>query len=206
MNNDKVYAQQFKMIYDLFSGIKIKVFKNNSWIEIGKFKDAGPLNWKYLVAELPANNSDTLFVRLEFVPDNFMIDYVGFDTTQSKDEISTILINPIKISDGKGNCSDALFSYINANDSLYLKTEPGDSYTFYYFIPGKSNTEQTFFISSKGYYNEWIRGNWINNLDTSYSFNLYNVKGTLSRLAKSWIENSDLLEKEFFHSKFSLKE
>lgn len=206
MNNDKAYAQQFKMIYDHFSGIKIKVLINNVWVEIGKFKDAGPLNWKYLVAELPVNSSVPLLVRLEFIPDNFMIDYVGFDTTQCTNQISTSIIDPTKILDGNENCSESLLTYINKDDSSYLKTEPGDSYVFCYSVTRKSNSEQTFLISSKGYYNEWIRGSWINNSNTTYSFNLYDINGTLSQLADSWIENSDLLEREFFHSKFLLKE
>lgn len=206
MNEDKYYAKQFKMIYDLFSGIKIKVLRNNVWVEIGKFKDAGPLNWKYLVAELPANDSNTLCVRLEFIPDNFMIDYIGIDTIQSNYKVSTRVLYPSQVLDGNGNCSDSLLNYINNDDSKYLKTEPGDSYTLHYSISPKINSEQTFLISSKGYYNEWIRGSWINGSNDSYSFNLYDVNGTLSQLAKSWIENSTILEREFFHSKFSLKE
>lgn len=207
MNIDPIYAGQFKMIYDAFSGIKIKLFDNGLWKEIGKFKDAGPLNWKYLAAELPASNSDSLFIRLEFIPDNFMIDYIAFDTTTAtNNNIATELIYPIEVTDGNGNNSDSLLSYIIDDDQNYLKTEPGDCYYLNYALPLKNNCEQTFLIYSKGYYNEWIRGSWINNKNDLYTFNLYDVKGTLSYLADSWIENSKLLESEFFHSKFSLKE
>jgi hypothetical protein len=61
-------------------------------------------------------------------------------------------------------------------------------------------------INSRGYYNEWIRGSWIRNYDESLSFNLYDINKTLFNLAESWIENHELLENEFFHSKFILKE
>ncbi|MBK7632060.1 MAG: hypothetical protein IPJ23_15390 [Ignavibacteriales bacterium] len=207
MNNDSVYASQFKMIYDAFSGIKIKLFDKGFWKEFGKFKDAGPLNWKYIAAELPESNSDTLLIRLEFIPDNFMIDYIAFDTTTSANiKIATELIYPVEVTDGNGNDSDSLLSYINNDDQYYLKTDPGDCYYLNYNIPKNNNCEQTFLIYSKGYYNEWIRGSWINNKNDLYTFNLYDVKGTLRFLADSWIENSELLEREFFHSKFSLKE
>ncbi len=206
MNEDAVYASQFKMVYDEFSGIKIKIFNNGSWDNLGEFKDAGPLNWKYIAVNLPAYNSDTLLLRLEFIPDNFMIDYIAIDTTASPQDIKTKIIYPCEITDGRGNLRDSLLEYIKNDDLNYLKTEPGDSYYLNYNVPGKNNCEETALIYSKGYYNEWIRGSWINNKDARYTFNLYDIQGTLSYLADSWIENSEILEREFFHSRFSLKE
>ena len=207
MNEDPVYASYFKMVYDEFSGIKIKMLDNGCWKYVGKFKDAGPLNWKYIASQLPSCNSDTLQLRLEFIPDNFMLDYIAFDTTSHpNDYITTSTIYPCKISDGNGNPDDCLLDYVKTDDSSYLITEPGDSYYLDYNISVKSNCKQTALIYSKGYYNEWIRGSWINNNNDHYSFNLYDIKGTFSQLADSWIENSELLEREFFHSRFSLKE
>jgi hypothetical protein len=207
MNEDSLYASQFKMVYDQFSGIQIKIFDNGCWKSLGKFKDAGPLNWKYIAAQLPASNSDSLLVRLEFIPDNFMIDYIAFDTTaHSDDNISTQVIYPCKITDGNGKTNDTILEFIKNDDLDYLKTEPGDSYYLNYTFHGRNKIRETALIYSKGYYNEWIRGGWINNHSNNYTFNLYDIKGTLSQLADSWIENSELLEREFFHSRFSLKE
>ena len=207
MNEDALYASQFKMIYDAFSGIKIKIFDKDTWKDIGKFKDAGPLNWKYITAELPAVNSDTLRLRFEFIPDNFMIDYVTVDTTSFDDnDIKTQIIYPFETTDGCGDKIDSLIKYISKDDSDYLITEPGDSYNLNYKIASNSNREQTALIYSRGYYNEWIRKSWITDKDNNYTFNLFDINGTLSNLADNWIENSKLLEKEFFHSRFSLKE
>ncbi len=207
MNDDPIYAAQFKMLYDTFSGININLMENSKWQYFGKFKDAGPLNWKYIAAELPVSNSGSQTVRLEFIPDDFMIDYIAFDTTSvSNDLIKTQKIYPFEITDGLGNKADSMLQYIKYDDLNYLKTEPGDSYYLSYKIPVKNNSKETAIIYSKGYYNEWIRGGWINNKDTVFTFNLYDVNGTLSHLADGWIENSKLLEREFFHSRFSLKE
>ena len=207
MNEDAVYASQFKTVYDEFSGIKIKIFNNGSWNNVGKFKDAGPLNWKYIEAKLPVFNSDTLLLRLEFIPDNFMIDYIAVDTSTSpQDYIKTEITYPCEIKDGRGTPMDSLFKYIKKGDLNYLKTEPGDSYYLNYNVPKKNNCEETALVYSKGYYNEWIRGSWINDKDPRYTFNLYDIQGTLSYLADSWNEDSKLLEKEFFHSRFSLEE
>ncbi len=207
MNEDAVYASQFKMVYDAFSGINIKMAAGNTWKELAKFKDAGPLNWKYIAAELPQSNADTLLLRLEFVPDNFMIDYIAVDTSSlDENTIITYSINPFEITHGCGDRSDSLISYVAEDDSSYLVTEPGDSYYFNYMVPPADGQNQTVLIYSKGYYNEWIRKGWIAYKDDEYTFNLFDINGTLSALADNWLENSELLEREFFHSRFSLKE
>ncbi len=207
MNDDPIYANQFKMLYDTFSGININMKGNGNWKYFGKFKDAGPLNWKYIAAELPVSDSSIRTIRLEFIPDDFMIDYIGFDTSSvSNNLIKTKTIYPFEITDGFGNKVDSMLQYIKYDDLNYLITEPGDSYYLNYKMPKENHYKETVLIYSKGYYNEWIRGGWINNKDDGYTFDLYDVNGTLSHLADGWIENSNLLEREFFHSRFSLKE
>ncbi len=207
MNEDPVYASQFKMVYDAFSGIRIKLFENGSWKYLGKFKDAGPLNWKYIAAEIPSSGAGNTLIRLEFIPDNFMIDYITFDTTTpAGNYVNTETVYPAEIIGNGRNQTDSVLSYIKKDDRNYLKTDPGDCYYFTYKIPAGKNLVKTVLIYSKGYYNEWIRGSWINNKNYSYTFNLYDINGTLVHMAESWINNSELLEKEFFHSRFSLKE
>ncbi len=207
MNNDPTYASQFKLVYEAFSGIKIKTFTDGSWNAVGLLKDAGPLNWKYNAVELPITNSNDYLIRLEFIPDNFMIDYIAFDTTYTNtNEIITNIIPPVLITNSENKLDNEPFEFIKNDDDNYLRTYPGDSYSFQYYIPNRNDCEQTVLIKSKGYYNEWVRGEWIKNKPDSYTFDLYDIKGTLSYLADSWLENSSLLENEFFNSRIILKE
>ncbi len=205
MNEDQVYASQFKLVYDTFSGINIKVFDNGIWKTLGKLKDAGPLSWKEVAVEIPAQYSSSN-VRLEFVPDNFMIDYVAFDTTLSNNiEAVTSTLSVSEIRDGNGNTCDKIQDYIQRTDQTYLKTEPGDSYSFIYKVAPKKEISKTAFVRSSGYYNEWIRGSWISNKSKDYAFNLYNVKETLSYLVDCWQENYSILEEEFNNSRVKLR-
>lgn len=208
MNEDPLYAAQFKMVYEMFSGIKIKTYEDGEWKSIGRFKDAGPLNWKYLSSELPnCISNDNKLIRLEFIPDNFMIDYIAYDiSVLDTTEYSINKISPCNISDANGNSVPEIMDFIKNDDKDYLKTEPGDSYNFNFIINRDSNNSYSAFIKSKGYYNEWIRKSWIKNYDKNYSFDLYNFNETLSKLADSWEENCDLLEGEFFKNKILLKE
>lgn len=206
MNNDKFYAMQFKSVYDLFSGISIECKINNNWTEIGKYQDAGPINWKYSVAEIPVSSDGKIQIKLEFIPDNFMIDYIAFDTTQSKNNLTVEKLNPVLITNFRNESGNEIVNVINTDDDQYLITNPGDSYLFSFKIDKSPDKETSLFIESKGYYNEWIRGNWINNQDVNYTFNLFDIKGTFNQLVTSWIENKDLLEEEFFKAKIPLKE
>lgn len=205
MNNDSRYASQFNSIYRAFSGIKLKIFDGFNWIETGTLKDAGPLNWKFLAAEIPIIDIKAKSIRLEFIPDNFMIDYIAFDTTRLDiSNICTIEVQPNEIINQKGEIINSLNDFIWAEDNKYLKTEPGDCYYINYYVPFSENKSQTALLYSEGYYNEWIRGSWIREKQ-DYIFNLYDIRGTFAHLADSWLENSAQLEAEFFNSRIILE-
>ena len=134
-----------------------------------------------------------------------MIDFMAFDTTQTQfDSLLIEKVNPLEVKyQNKKEIKDFV-KYVDTSDDLYLRTEPGDSYTLNYYLPEDNINSYTTFIFSEGYYNEWIRGGWLME-EYDYSFDLHNIKQTLTVLADSWLENSALLEEEFFNSRIILK-
>lgn len=205
MNSDLIYANQFKTIYKAFSGISINSFNGEKWIKNSMLYDAGPLNWKYCVQEIPVYNGE-INIRLKFVPDNFMIDYIAFDFEQINADIQSLEIYPYEILDNDGNPRGEVIELLRNDDDNYLITNPGESYRLHYNIEKSNECEQTVFIDSKGYYTEWIRGSWLKNNNADFKFNLYDVQGTLAYLAKNWLENKNLLETEFFKTRVPVKE
>ncbi|MBL8006649.1 MAG: hypothetical protein JNJ56_03900 [Ignavibacteria bacterium] len=207
MNNNETYAADFKMIYDNFSGMQFEIFVNGEWVEAEKFPDAGPICWKQTAAEIPVSGMKELKCRIKFIPDNFMIDYIGIEYG-GYDECSlktdTVRLSEIKSLSGKS--TDNAFGLIQNSDKQYLITNPGDSYTLIYKIKKTAESEQTLFISSRGYYNEWIRGSWIKNDPSAHIFNLYNINGNLRLVAESWESNKTLIESEFFNTRIPVKE
>lgn len=207
MNNDPSYASDFKMIYDNFSGMEFEYFYKGKWISAGKFPDAGPICWKITAAEVNVSDMKELKLRLRFIPDNFMIDYIGieYDTNDNKN-YSNVLLYPDKI---VSNSNDPLLkpeSLIEKSDKNYLITNPGDFYELTYKIQKRYDTEQSVLISSGGYYNEWIRGSWVKNDSTGRKFDLYNINENLKLLAQSWESNKTLVESEFFNTRIQIKE
>jgi len=206
MNRNPRYAAQFGAVYKLFSGIKIQILNNGEWSNHSIISDAGPLAWKNIAAEIPVINGE-INIRLQFVPDNFMIDYVGFDIEPDEENtISITKVYPSGVRDNSFNLRNEVSELIKKDDLRYLITNPGDSYRFNYIIPKKENCQQSIFVESKGFYTEWLRGNWIHNNQTGYKFNLYDITGTFSYLSDSWIMNKDLIEREFFRTRIPIKE
>ncbi|HMS64664.1 MAG TPA: hypothetical protein PKD83_05350 [Ignavibacteria bacterium] len=209
MNNDAVYAQDFKMIYDNFSGMQLEKFENGEWISAGIFPDAGPICWKDAAAEIPVLNTDEkeLRLRVKFIPDNFMIDYIGIEFCSSEEnKIAVMNLIPSGVINNSKDNFIQIYKKLESADKNYLITGPGDSYSFIYKIEKRNDIEQSLLISSKGYYNEWLRGSWIKNDSMRQAFNLYNINENLRNLAESWEMNKTLIESEFFHTRIPVKE
>jgi len=209
MNTNGRYASQFSFVYKTFSGLQILINKNGNWVNTGSFADAGPLNWKYSAEELSSNGEKELTIRFQFIPDNFMIDYIAFDFSDGTDDALTFEeIVPFEIKDGEGNLRNECAGLLKNVDDDYLVTNPGDSYNIQYRYTKRNDCEQTFFLNSRGYYNEWIRGSWIRNsrqANNGYTFNLLDIKGTLHCLADNWEYSRDEIEREFFKNRIPVR-
>lgn len=209
LNTDLVYASLYQMAYNNFAGMEVSVNRNDVWEKMERFGDVGPIAWKELAIELPVtvDAENIMRVRLEWFPDNFMIDYVGYDTAidNDQDSIYSDVINPRIITNFLGEDESEIYSKIQEGDSVFLVTNPGDFYDFEYDVPHREGVRTTLFIKSKGYYTEWLRGDWIAYRESGYQFNLFEPDDTLEQLKRSWRENRALLEKTFFETKISLK-
>jgi hypothetical protein len=207
MNEDSIYASQFNFVYNNFSGISVFNLTNNKWEKINSINDAGPIVWKYIATKIPVDSEGNINIKLQFFPDNFLIDYIAFDVENNSP--NAFLVNelyPTTIFQNSKNITNEIIPLIENDDDLYLITNPGESYLYLYDIPITENIEQTIFIKSKGYYTEWIRGSWVRNNNSEYIFDLYDIKGTIRYLTESWMQNKDLIEKEFFKTRIPLKE
>ena len=204
MNTDMEYAAKFKLVYKIFSGISVKSNVDNKYTETGHFGDAGPINWKYAATVVPVNPDGILDVKLEFIPDNFMIDYIGVDFSETNPLSADTLI-PYEIKDNLNRNRNDVLRLINTDDGHFLQTDPGECYYFSYKIPKNDTLENSILVASKGYYTEWIRGKWITASDNPFEFSLYNIGPTVKELAFRWLEDRNMMETEFFKNKIPIK-
>ncbi|MGB9588590.1 MAG: hypothetical protein ACPL7O_10470, partial [Armatimonadota bacterium] len=206
MNNDETYAAQFRRVYDAFSGIAVSIHQDGKWVKHSTIRDVGPITWKYVATEIPVKQTGEVHVRLSSFPDNVAIDYVGFSF--DKEETDGIQIEEIsakQIFDNTGTERDDIISDLLFDDERYLVTNPGDSYRLQFNVKAQEASELTLFVSSKGYYTEWIRGSWLRVPNAAYRFDLSDTQGTLSWLVKSWLQSKDEMEQKFFQSRIPIR-
>ena len=136
-----------------------------------------------------------------------MIDYIGIEFCSSEEnKIAVMNLIPSGVINNSKDNFIQIYKKLESADKNYLITGPGDSYSFIYKIEKRNDIEQSLLISSKGYYNEWLRGSWIKNDSMRQAFNLYNINENLRNLAESWEMNKTLIESEFFHTRIPAKE
>lgn len=210
LNTDPLYSSMYHLAYNTFAGMDFSVLRDGEWVKAGRLGDVGPIAWKEVAVVLPvvADHENRMRVRLEWFPDNFMIDYIAYDVPAENHDIQveSEIIHPRLITDFLDEDVSDIYVRINKDDADFLVTEPGDFYDFEYDIPHREEVSTTLFIKSKGYYTEWLRGEWIGYGRDDYQFNLFEANKTLEQLKKSWEENRTLLEKTFFETKIPLKE
>jgi len=209
MSTDRDYANLFQSVYSAFSGIAVKVKKGDEWLDSGKIKDMGPIGFKYIAAGIPTYNQTDLWVRLEFIPDNFIFDGVFFDY-DNKEVESIVSVDPVDceaVFDSNGQRRADLQKLLREKDDLYLVTEPSDAYHFFYRAREVGDDEAiSFFIQSEGYYTEWLRGKWVREKSfPNFTFDLFDFANTFRQLAESWLGSKKLMEETFDKTRIPLR-
>lgn len=208
MQNDYLYARMFTELYRRYAGIRIYAFENDRWVQKQHIGDVGPIAWKEMAVRIPLDPSvSPVRLKLEFFPDNIMIDRIAWSERILSDTEWQSTACPIRMirSDSDIIMTD-LEELIAETDDEYLITYPGQSYRFTYQSNQNDALASSIFLKSKGYYLEWLRGNWITGTNNAYHFDPYDIEGTIDHLKNSWLDNRMLLESEFFKNRIPLRE
>ncbi len=209
MNGDPAYAGRFWFLFRVFSGVRVKVLTDSGWRPAGLIVDPGPLAFKRLALSIPASGREDIELRLEFVPDNYLIDSVNYDYEENPAADPAVI--PLEFDDVRdmdGRPSPDVRALVADKDDRYLETEPGQAYRFFFNPPAARSEEEqvSIFIASRGFYNEWLRGKWLEPpAGSDYRFDLGDVPGTLRRLAESWLESKTFLEERFFQTRIPIR-
>jgi hypothetical protein len=206
MNSDRPYAALFRSVYSQFSGLKILAWRGDSWRMMGSVPDAGPVGWKPVAINVPIEDENELRIRVEFFPDNIMIDYLAFDFDSGENQILASEVPPYAVTDKAGDLRPEILALLQRDDLRYLVTEPQDVYRFLYELPTAGEGEMTLFVRSKGYYTEWIRGSWIGPPVGPRQFDLFNIDKTITMLADLWIAERGTMESLFFRNRVPVTE
>lgn len=186
----------------LLGNIEVFVWEEETgnYVHQGYFYEEGPIARNTQVLPLAAKGGQ-LKVKLVVTKGFWRLDEVVLTQIMSTQE--PILLPPMQVLDKAGNPSAEVEKL---NDSTqYLISMPGDVWELQYQLP-TTDAEYDVFLSSRGYYLEWMREHWIKDKDLRQVYlMLYHPKKFLKSEAATYKANEQQMEEDFWNSRIDVK-
>ena len=149
-------------------GMRVSVLDGDTWREVARIADQGPLAWNDVAVVVPviSGATSTARIRLSFPADHWRIDHVTPFAAARSTKTRVIPLSATIALDGTHQ--PAFLSELAWPDESYLVTSPGQGFEAV-FRPGpgrrdiEPDRERTFLIAAQGYYIEWVRQKWLVN-------------------------------------------
>ncbi len=201
--NDLMYAWSLHRWYKKHFGMKIQVWNGEEFKTKIRIGDAGPIAWRQVATELSVPKGKTALLRFVFLPDNWMIDWIGVSFDSSFD-FKVHEIDCSQIQDISGYRTAIPPSLVKDKDEEYLITYPAETYLLTFEINDMQEQRQrSYFLKSRGFYIEWIRHNWLVSSPETNKIQFKLDDQTLVETAQLWLKKKEHFEKQFFDSKIS---
>lgn len=201
VNENLWYAWRLGGWYKEFSGIELLVKDGEEFVPRGRISDTGPIAWKDVAARITlGKQQDTLRMRLQFLPDNWIIDWVGFDFSDAE-PLTPSYASCVGVMDNFGNQRSDVVVGLGTDDEHYAVTYPGEWLDLTFSVPASQDKNRTFFLQSDGYYVEWVRPEWIGARDHVTGFDFSDRQVVMKRLAELWVAKKNTFEQQFFDQK-----
>lgn len=201
-SGDKSLQNRVNKVWELLGGIEVFVQNpNGNWIKARKIEEMGPIASDVHLIELPENPTTNLKVKLRLTKGLWRIDYLAL--AKLEQNVEPIIIKPslvIKENVTENNPESQLTDTLKPLISL-----PGDIFNLCYYLPGYSKDYEVF-LSSKGYYIEWMRETWLeeeNHWKAGMFFGL--PKLFMKMAATDFKKYEPIMEDNFWRSRYVKK-
>jgi hypothetical protein len=154
---DRIAHRAYAAVWGTLGRITVSVPDSVAgWREVGSFDEAGPIATDIQLIPLGASRrppGETMRVRLTMARGSWRIGYAALVTLGAERAATTL------------EAIDILGPDARARERLqsgrgYLLTYPGDEYRLTYALPRGAGS-YALYIKSRGYYYEWMRGEWL---------------------------------------------
>lgn len=190
--------------YESRMGLHVSVRHGQSWDEVARVPDAGPIAWRDVATVVPATSRDTLRVRLSFVADAWRIGKVAVAGAFRRPVPRRFAPTAVVEANGATN-ADALRSLAEP-DAQYLETVPGQRFTVR-FETGDAprDSARTFLVATDGYYTEWIRGGWVRQAMGAVPRPFIASDSSLAETVRHWVDVAPRFEAEFARARIPVR-
>ncbi len=196
------YAWRFSKWYEKHFGLRIQLYDGNKYIDMVRIADTGPIAWHQQAVELPVPTGDVARLRINFLPDNWLIDWiaVSFDENKNYQLASN---DCIEITDFRGEPNDNYIEQIREKDDHYQVTYPGESYILKFRPePVQEGMIRSYFLESRGFYIEWLRQEWLKkNITRANDLKFELNDETIMKTAQLWLKKKHRFEEDFYQLK-----
>jgi hypothetical protein len=183
-------------------GIHILAPSGRGYREVGRIRDTGPIAWHQVGVELSVPDRDTLRLRLDFIPDNVSIDWIGVSFEDpGKPDIRTVCCD--RVETGDGNAVPGARELLKTRDKQYLVTSPSDCYYLAFKpAPVPPGSVRDWFVRTSGYYIEWLRRDWLQSEPVArFEFG----DKSIMQAASLWLEKKPDMERRFLETKLPVR-
>ena len=185
----------------VLGGIHVEVSHDGrEWRTVGTYSEAGPLAGDVQVFPLPAApDTAPVRVRLRMAKGSWRLDYIALASLGG--EVAPHVIELAAV-ERAGQRDDAALDALRQD--RYLVTAPGDAYRLTFALPDRPPGQDfELFLESRGYYYEWMRGEWLAEEDPAMvDLILTRPEDALRHLAPAYKEREGSMEESFWRSRF----
>jgi hypothetical protein len=167
------------------------------WRQVGGAFETGPLAVDTHLVRIPAPPSGPVRVRLRMAKGDWRLDWVAL--AELGPRLQPTRLAPRAIA-GRTAAGGAVTPRLGET----IVTQPGDAYTFDFQLP-ESPEAHELFLSSRGYYLEWIRQSWLKDESgLRAAMMLYTPSVALRVLAPAYKRQEAGMERIFWESRFAV--
>ena len=174
-------------------GMRISVRDGDTYRQVARVGDQGPIAWKDVAVILPVPDGDRMRVRLSFVVDNWHIDWLAISPEVHRADVRAIPLAQVEVP-GTGPLDGGLEN-LASPDQSYVETRPGEALQVRFDVgAAPEGRSRTFLLAAQGYYIEWMRHDW---LKESSPAPFKPSDESLIRALKLWETKRDSFQKLF---------
>ena len=164
IERDKKIHKMVSKPYQLLGGLQVSYYcqQSKKWKIVDEIYETGPIASNQVLVPLPDNDNmdNEIKLKINMTRGLWRLDYAGLVDNIS--EVEPEIVLPSACLPNDSIAGNDILSLVCDNDANYLVSLPGDRYHFVFELPSlPANHSNTLFLSSKGYYLEWIRSEWI---------------------------------------------
>ncbi len=172
-------------------GLRLLVDGRNGYRAVDRIGGTGPSAWRQVVVKVPARSAGPLGVRLSFLADSWLIDWVGvsFEGTD-RVESQNLPLLALKSVDGGSISTQRLLE----KDKHYFNLYPGETLEAIFSVGATpAHLQRTYFVETEGYLIKWL-----NPEQLAFSGRDFKPKNEdVFRAARRWLAQNTAMEQLF---------